>query len=161
MGQSQTQAFKPPISMDDPNITMLNQEDLFLNSQISISIPLRDKSGKLYYGFKMDVENEKRTYYLTYRNTGNKASTDMLVESCHPKRSTFKGMIRGVKFRLVFKTTKYGMVRVIYTESNCLSVVLYIEEKHVRRINAALYNIEFKAVSSDAKPCLITPSLLL
>lgn len=138
--------------MSDPIINMLNQEHLFLKSGVNLDLKLRHFSSKAFYGLAIRIERDHRSLYLTYSDTGRKASSDLLIDSCEPKRTVLKGMLKGHKLRITLKTTKYNVVTIQFELRGYRMMRLYICDSDIPSINAKLYNLPCLATSSSTTP---------
>ena len=130
-----------PQSMDDPRVNTLNQYDLFMNACIDLDLNLMDVNRKKFYGLAIRMGRDARRIYLTFHNSNTKASSDLLIKSCDCKRTVLKGVLRGQKFKMTLKSTKYGTVIVQLKVVGYAVKRLHLTDEDIRSINAKLYNL--------------------
>lgn len=142
MGQSHTGSRGSiPQSMDDPRVNTLNQYDLFMNACIDVDLNLMDVNRKKFYGLAIRMGRDARRIYLTFHNSNTKASSYLSIKSCDRKRTVLKGVLRGQKFKMTLKSTKYGTVIVRLKVVGYAVKRLHLTDEDVRSINAKLYNL--------------------
>ena len=130
-----------PQSMDDPRINTLNQYDLFMNAHMDLDLNLMDVDRKKFYGLAIRMGRDTRRIFLTYHNSNIKASSDLLIKSCDCKHTILKGVVRGLEFKMTFKSTKFDTVIVQLKVVGYAVKRLHLTDDNVRSINAKLYNL--------------------